>query len=118
MKLRQHDLSGRHAFRRVNVYGDPTTVVGHRDAVIDVDLDRDLVAEASQRFVDRVVDDLENEVVETAFSGIPDVHAGSLANGIEALKYFDRFSGVAGACERDAARTLVGCHRRGTPPIG
>jgi hypothetical protein len=46
----------------------------------------DVVAVARQRFVNRVVDDLVNEVVQTPGAGGPDVHAGTLSHGFEALE--------------------------------
>jgi hypothetical protein len=49
-----------------------------------------LRAIASERFVDRVVDDLENHVVKTgAVVGVSDVHARPLSDGVETLQNFD-----------------------------
>src|SRR5262249_2363276 len=47
-------------------------------------------AEARQRLVDGVVDDLVHHVVQTrAVIGITDVHAGAFAHGFEALEDLD-----------------------------
>jgi hypothetical protein len=51
---------------------------------MDPDLDR--VAVPCERLVDGVVDDLENEVMQTARPGGADVHAGPLADGVEPLE--------------------------------
>jgi hypothetical protein len=41
---------------------------------------------ASERFVDRVVDDLENHVVQAgAIIGIADVHSGPFSNSLQAF---------------------------------
>lgn len=39
-----------------------------------------------QRLVDRVVDDLVHEVVQSALAGRADVHTGSLADRVQALE--------------------------------
>ena len=58
-------------------------------------VDRDRVAVAGQRLVDRVVDDLVDEVVQAAHAGRADVHAGTLAHGLEALEDRDVLGVVA-----------------------
>ena len=110
MQLGQHDLRGRHSFGRVHVYRDPATVVGDGDAVVDVDLDVDLVAVAGQRLVDGVVDDFEDQVVEPTLGGIADVHARAFAHGREALEHLD----VAG---RIASVTGFGCTFVSSGPV-
>ena len=54
-----------------------------------------VVAEAGERLVDRVVDDLVDEVVQAALAGRADVHAGALADRLEALE------------DRDVLRVVV-----------
>ena len=55
-----------------------------------VDHDHDLVAVVRERLVDRVVQHLEDHVMETgAIGGVADVHAGTLAHGVEALEDLD-----------------------------
>ena len=60
-----------------------------------MDRDRDRVAVAGQRLVHRVVHDLVDEVVQAADPGRADVHAGTLANGLEALEDRDVLGVVA-----------------------
>ena len=48
---------------------------------------RDLGAEAGEGLVDGVVDDLVDEVVQAHDAGRADVHAGALADGLEALQH-------------------------------
>src|SRR5262249_3224027 len=63
------------------------------------DRHRDPVALARERLVDRVVDDLEHQVVEAALAGVPDVHAGALPDGFKALQDLD-VSGPVGVGRR------------------
>ena len=63
----------------------------------------DPVAVAGQRLVDRVVDDLPDQVVQAALTGRADVHARALADRLEALEDLDR----GGVVRRPPRR--VGC---------
>src|SRR5699024_10207445 len=67
----------------------PAPVVGDLDAAVGQQRDLDVVALACHRLVDGVVDDLLNQVVETAFRGRTDVHAGSSPDCLETLEYSD-----------------------------
>ena len=82
----QHDLGGGALLLLVHVDGDAAAVVGDRDAVVRVQHDLDRVAVAGERLVDGVVDDLVDQVVEAALAGRADVHAGSLADRLEAFE--------------------------------
>ena len=64
------------------------TVIGS----VDVNRDVDLVAEARERLVDRVVDDFVDEVMQSRRSGRSDVHGGPLTDRLEAFEdlYFVR----------------------------
>ena len=92
----QHHLGGRPLLLLVHVDRDAAAVVGDRDAVVRMQLDAHRVAEAGQRLVDRVVHDLVDEVVEAALAGGADVHAGPLADRLEALEDGDVGRLVAG----------------------
>ena len=60
-----------------------------------MDGDDDLVAVTGQRFVNRVVDDLEDHMVQARAVGcIADVHAGALAHGLQALEHLDGVSAI------------------------
>ena len=63
--------------------------------VVGVDGDLDVVGLAGERLVDRVVHDLVDEVVEPALARRADVHAGPLADGLEALEDRDVLGAVA-----------------------
>ena len=73
----------------MSIYGNAAAVVHDRDGVVDVNRDVDLIAEPRERFVNRVVDDLVDEVVESGRSRGADVHRRTLANGLETLEDLD-----------------------------
>ena len=84
---------------------DATSVVEAADRAVLVDRDHDLVGEAGHGLVDRVVDDLEHEMVQTAGAGGSDVHTRSLADRFESFEDLD----VAGVIAAGLLR--LGCQR-------
>jgi len=66
---------------------------GHRRAVV-VQRDVDRRGVAVHGLVDRVVEDLPDEVVQAGRSDAADVHAGAFADGLEAFEDLDVFGGV------------------------
>ena len=69
---------------------------------------RDVVGVADLRLVDRVVDELEDHVVQAReVVGVPDVHAGPLADGLQALQELDRVGGVGGAHRTPVTRSTA-----------
>ena len=89
-----HDFGGGLFFRGVHVHGNAAAVVDHGDAVVVVHGDVDFVAVAGHGFVDGVVDDFPDEMVQAHFAGGTDVHRGALADGFEAAENFDGSSVV------------------------
>jgi hypothetical protein len=73
----------------VDVDRDAATVVRHRDTAVLMDRDRDDLAEATDRFIDGVVHDLVDEVMEALGTRRPYVHRGTFSNGIEAFEDLD-----------------------------
>jgi hypothetical protein len=91
---REHDL-GRGALLLLHdVDRDAAAVVGDRDAVVRMDDDLDLVGLACERFVDRVVHHLVDQVVEPALARGADVHPRPLADGFQALEDGDVLGAV------------------------
>ena len=73
-------------FLGMDIDRNAAAVVDHRDRFVRVDRDADFLAVAGERFVDGVVDDFENHVVEAgAVIGVADVHSGPLSDRFEAL---------------------------------
>src|SRR5436190_1383886 len=73
-----------------NVIGVPA-VVGDATAAVSEQRDVDLRCLARHRFVDRVVDDLVDEVVQTGDPGGPDVHTRAFPDRLETLQNRDVF---------------------------
>ena len=63
-------------------------------APVGVEDDPDVLAEAAQRLVHRVVHHLEDQVVQAVARGVPDVHGGALADRFQALEDLDVARGV------------------------
>ena len=102
-------LEGGAALLGLDPGGDTATVVLHRDRTVGVQSDQDAVRLAGQRLVDRVVDDLPNEVMEAAVVGRPDEHTGAAADRLQALQDLDLVGvvghvGTQGSCLEPATR--------------
>src|SRR5690606_13462806 len=63
---RHHDLDGRLLLLLVDVDRNTAAVVGDSESAVLADEHPDVVAVPGERFIDGVVDDLVDEVVETA----------------------------------------------------
>ena len=91
----EHDFDRRAALLLHDRHGMPrplSTTVTELSGWIVTD---DLGAEAGERLVDGVVDDLVDEVVQAHHAGRADVHARALANRLEALEDGDVLRVVA-----------------------
>ena len=89
VKLAHHHLERRLPLAGVDVNGDAPAVVRDGDRPVGQETDLDGRAVAGHRLVDRVVDDLEDQVMESADARVADEHPGALADGIEALEDLD-----------------------------
>ena len=84
------DLGGRPALFPMHVDGDAPAIVDHPDRFIAVDGDLDFRAVARERLVYRIVDGLEDHVVQSGpVVCVADVHSGPSAHGIQALEHCD-----------------------------
>ena len=110
VEARVDELDAGEAGARLDVDGDPAAVVAHLDRAVVVQGDLDPVAVPAERLVDGVVDDLPEAVHEPAGVGGADVHAGTLAHGLEALEDLEVVGGVLG--RGLARRGLLGSGRR------
>ena len=60
--------------------GDASTIVLHGDRVILVDCHFYVGAIACHRLIDRVVNGLVDQVVQSLFTDVTDIHGGALAH--------------------------------------
>lgn len=83
----------------MNIDWDAASVVSYGAGPICVESHLHGIAVAGQVLVDGVVQDLVDTVVESALIWVSDIHARTLANGLESLKFIDlrgivNFSGL------------------------
>ena len=100
VELRQDDREGRQALVVHDVDRDARAPVANRDRVVGMKAHLDALVPAREGLVDRVVDDLVDEVVEAARARRADVHARAQANGLEALENGDVLGVVTGLCHK------------------
>ena len=88
-------------------------VVDDGDRAVDVNRDVDLIAEAGQRLVDRVVDDLVDEVMQPGRPGRPDVHRRPLADRFEPFEDLDLVGAVVvgGQTRSRSGPVMPACRR-------
>ena len=79
---------------RVIVDRDAAAVVGNDDAAVFDQGDFDFRCVAGDGFVHRVIENFGDEVVQGAFIGAADIHAGAFTNRFETFQHFDGFGGV------------------------
>ena len=84
-----HHFGGGLFLGGVHVDGNAAAIVDDGYGIIFVDGDVDFVAEPGQRFVDGIVDDFPDEMMQAEIAGGTDVHRGTLANGFDAAEDFD-----------------------------
>ena len=89
-----HDFERRALFGRMHVDRDAAAVVLDRNAIVAQNDDIDLGAKSGQRLIDRVVDDLGDQMMQPALGGVTDVHAGAFANRLETFENLDRIGAV------------------------
>ena len=95
VQLGHDDLGRGTSLFLVHVHRDATAVVLNGYRAVRVNDHRDSVGVAGQRFVDGVVDNLVHHVVQAGdVIRIPDVHPGTLTDGVQALENFDVFGCV------------------------
>ncbi len=86
---REHHFGRGTFFGRVHVHGNAAPIVDHRDRIVRVYGDVDLVREAGQGFVDGVVNDFPHQMVEAHVSRRADIHRRTQSHGFEPAKNFD-----------------------------
>ncbi len=97
------ELGHDHFGRRNTLFGMDTgrnapAIIFHRNRAVWIERDRDPVAMACQCFIDRVVGNFENHMVQAGtVVGIADIHAGPFANRIKAFEDLDRIGTICGS---------------------
>src|SRR5215469_6979481 len=86
MQIRQYKLDRRHLPFRMNIHRNTATVVADGDRSVDMDNRFDPCAESCEMFVDRIIENFVNEMMQPAFVRITDEHARPLPNGFESFQ--------------------------------
>ena len=81
------DLNGGLVLGGVLIHGNTAAVVLYANTTISLNGHVNLGCIAGERFVDRVIYDLVDQVVQTALSGRANVHAGALANRFQTFQH-------------------------------
>ena len=97
-----YDCDGRDAQLGLDVHGDAAAVIGNFDDITRFDRYFDMGAVPSQGFVDGVIDDLVDQVMQAGRAGRTDIHAGALAHSLQALQDLDLRTSVGMVCGRFA----------------
>ena len=80
---------------RMHVHRNAAAIVTHHHTAIDVDLNMNDLAVASQCFIHRVVDKLINEMMQTTGVDIADIHTGAAANVVSIAQDLHIFATVS-----------------------
>ena len=78
----------------MRVDGNAATVIPHRQPAVGGEHDVDRGGMTGDRLVHRIVDDLGGEVMVGRLVSAADIHAGTPADGFEALEYLDVLGGI------------------------
>ena len=89
MEHRHDHLECRFVELLVLVHGDTAAVVLHGHRVVFVDGHLYVCTISGHRLVDRVVHRLVDKVVQTLLADVANVHGGTLAHSLQALKHLD-----------------------------
>src|SRR5690606_30514793 len=89
VKGRHHRLHGRPPRFGMDADRDTPTVVAHTDAAVFEDRHGNGIPVAILEFIDAVVDDFEDKMMQTPFIGAADVHAWTASYGVEAFEHLD-----------------------------
>ncbi len=87
MKLRHNDRYGREVFLFVHVHRNAAPVVVHGDRAVQVNLHSNVVAVARESFVDAVVNNLVDKMMQTFGGDIADVHGRAHAHRAQPFKH-------------------------------
>ncbi len=99
----ENDFGGGTLFGGVHVDGNAAAIVDDRDGIVGVHGDVDFIGKTGHGFVDGIVDNFPDQVMQTHLAGGTDVHGGAQTNGFESAKDLDGFCVVlvARSCAGD-----------------
>ena len=87
MKHRKYDLKRGYAHFMMNSYRDTSSVVLNSHGAVFKKLNNYCIADACKSFVNTVVYDLINKVVQASLACASDIHTRTFAHGLQAVKH-------------------------------
>ena len=101
VQRREDQLQGRFAELGVHVHGDAAAIVTDRHRVARlVQRHRDAVGVTVEVFIDGVIDDFPDQMVQSLLVRIADIHRWPFAHRLESFEDGDVFGGVVRGRER------------------
>jgi len=91
MELHHDHFHGGPFLFLVEIDGDPPAIISHRDTVIEMNDDIDAMTVSGQGFIDAVVNQFMDEMMEPFDSGISDIHGRPLSYRGQPLQDLDMF---------------------------
>ena len=67
--------------------GNPAPIIGDAAGTIGLESDGDIACMTGHRFIDRVVDDFVDQMMQRIDIGSADIHTGAFAHGFGTFKY-------------------------------
>ena len=95
VQLGHDDFGGGLPFFLHHVHRNAAAVINHRDRVVEVNHHFNRVAITCQRFIDRIINNFVNQVMESQLAGRSDVHRGPFAHGFATFKNGDSRSVIS-----------------------
>ena len=89
-----NDLKSRLVQLLVLIYRNTTSVVLYSDRLVFINGDLDMSAIACHCLVDRVIDSLVDQVVQTFFADVTNIHGRTLAHGLQSLEHLNVTRGI------------------------
>ena len=95
VKLGHDDLGGGNPLLPMDIHRNPAAIVAHGDGAVRVNPYPHEIGMTGEGFVNAVVHDFIDHVVQArAVVRVADIHAGTLANGLQAPENLDGFCAV------------------------
>ncbi len=110
VEIRQNQLHRRDLELGMYIYRDTASIIFDRNRAVHMDRDYDLLAEAGQMLVDRVIQHLKHTMMQTVFIRVANVHSGALANSLQTLQFVNLGSVIflaSGGVEIGSGRLTV-----------
>src|SRR5208283_2921548 len=94
MQVGEDELNRRHLKFRMHFDRNSAPIVANGDRAVDMDSYIDARAKPGEMFVNRVIENLKNAVVQAALIRISNVHSGPFSNRLQALEFVNLRSAV------------------------